>query len=197
MDPENVIHETFSAHVDAASNVAETQVPAIIAGAQRLVRCLLDERRMFVCGSGGSAANAQHFAVKMLGRLERERPGLPVFCLADGAPLITSLAGSYGTADVFARQLRALGQPGDVLVALSSTGMSANTVQAIVSAHDRGMDVVALTGHEGGDVTRVLGNDDIEIRVPSTSPVRAEEIHLLIINVLCDLLERELFGDSP
>ena len=197
MDPENVIHETFSAHVEAASDVAETQVPAIIAGAQRLVRCLLEERRLFVCGSGGSAANAQHFAVKMLGRLERERPGLPVFCLADGAPLVTSLAGNYGTADVFARQLRALGQAGDVLVALSATGMSANTVQAIVAAHDRNMDVMALTGNEGGDVTRVLGDDDIEIRVPASSPIRTEEVHLLLVNVLCDLIERELFGDSP
>lgn len=195
MDPENVVRDTLNAHIDAVSAVRESQTPALVASAQRLVRCLLDERRIFVCGNGGSAANAQHLAIKLLGRLERERPGLPVFCLADSAPLATALGGNYGNGEVFARQLRALGHAGDVLVALSSTGMSSNTVQAIISAHDRGMDVIALTGHEGGDVTRVLATDDIEIRVPAPSAVRAEEIHLLLISVLCDLLERELFGD--
>lgn len=196
MDPEDTVRESIGAHIEAATALLEAQVPSLVAGAQRFVRCLLDEGRLFVCGSGGSAANAQHFAVKMLGRFERERPGLPVFCLADSVPLVTSLTENYGAADVFARQLRALGQPGDVLLALSATGMSTNTVQAIVSAHDRGMDVVVLTGHDGGDVTLVLGPDDIGIRVPVSSPIRAEEIHLLLINVLCDLLERELFGDS-
>lgn len=195
MDPESAVQDTINAHIAAATTVRDTQTPALVASAQRLVRCLLEERRIFVCGSGGSAANAQHLAVKLLGRLERERPGLPVFCLADSAALVTSLGANHGTAEVFARQLRALGQAGDVLVALSSTGMSANTVQAIISAHDRGMDVIALTGHQGGDVSRVLANDDLEIRVPVASPVRAEEIHLLLTSVLCDLVERELFGD--
>lgn len=197
MDHEIAVRDSISAHIDAAAALLETQVPALSAAATRMVRCLLEERRIFVCGSGGSGANAQHLAVKMLGRLERERPGLPVFSLTQGAPVSTALAGLYGNADVFARQLRALGQAGDVLVALSATGMSANTVQGVIAAHDRGMDVIALTGHEGGDIARVLATEDIEVRVPTSSPARAEEIHLLLINVLCDLLERELFGDLP
>lgn len=196
MEPEKAIRDAVNNHIEAAAAILETQIPALIACSERLVRCLLEENRIFVCGSGGSAANAQHFSVKMMGRLERERPALPVFCLSDGAALLTSLSGSYGNDDVFARPLRALGQPGDVLVALSSTGMSANTVQAIVSAHDRNMDTIALTGHEGGDIALVLKNNDLEIRVSTTSMLRAEEIHLLLINTLCDLLERKLFGDN-
>lgn len=196
MEPETAVRDMISGHIDAAAAVLETQTPALTAGAARIVRCLLDEGRIFVCGNGGSAANAQQFAVKLLGRLERERPGLPVFCLSENASLVTALAGNYGAADVFARQLRALGHAGDVLVVLSATGMSANSVQAAIAAHDRDMAVIALTGHDGGDIARVLANDDTEIRVPVSSAVRAEEIHLLLVNVLCDLLERELFGDS-
>lgn len=197
MDSESVVRDNISAHIDAAAAALETQAANLAAAAGRMVQCLLEERRVFVCGSGGSGANAQHFAVKMLGRLERERPGLPVFCLADGAPQATALAGLYGNADVFARPLRALGQAGDMLLVLSATGMSPNSVQAVIAAHDRGMDVVAFTGHEGGDIARVLADEDIELRVAASSPARAEEVHLLLINVLCDLLERELFGDLP
>lgn len=197
MEPDSRIRDIISSHIDAAAAVLETQTAALLGGAARLVRCLLEERRIFVCGNGSSAANAQHFTVKMMSRLERERPGLPVFCLSDGAPLLTALADGVGSADIFARQLRALGQAGDVLVVLSSTSMSANIVQAIVSAHDRSMDTIALTGHDGGDIAPLLNNSDIEIRVPATSALRTEEIHLLLINTLCALLERELFGDNP
>lgn len=197
MEPEDAVRDMISGHIDAAAAVLETQTPALVAGAGLLARCLLDERRIFACGNGGSAANAQQFAAKLLGRLERERPGLPVFCLSENAALVTTLAANYGPADTFSRQLRALGQAGDVLVALSASGMSANTVQAVIAAHDRGMTAIVLTGHDGGDLARVLDHDDIEIRVTTSSPLRSEEIHLLLVNVLCDLLERELFGDSP
>lgn len=198
MNPaENAARDTINGHIDAAAAVLETQAPALVAGAARLARCLLDDGRIFVCGHGGSAANAQHLSVKLLGRLERERPGLPVFCLSENASLLTALAGAYGAADVFARQVRALGRETDVLVVLSATGMSENTAQAVLAAHDRGMAVVALTGHDGGKLVRGLLDGDVEIRVPVSSAARSEEIHLLLVNILCDLLERELFGDSP
>lgn len=196
MEPESTVRDMISGHIDAAASVLETQTPALVAAAGLLVRALLDEGRIFVCGNGGSAANAQNLTLKLMGRLERERPGLPVFCLSENASLVTALAANFGAADVFARQLRALGQAGDVLIALSASGTSANSVQAVVAAHDRGMSVIVITGHDGGDMARTLGNDDVEIRVPASSPVRVEEIHLLLVNVLCDLLERELFGDS-
>lgn len=197
MEPEDAVRNMISGHIDAAAAVLETQTPALVAGAGLLARCLLDEGRIFVCGNGSSATNAQQLAATLLGRLERERPGLPVFCLSENASLVTALAGNYGVADTFSRQLRALGQAGDVLVAISASGMSANTVQAVIAAHDRDMTAIVLTGHDGGDLARVLGHDDIEVRVPTSSPVRGGEIHLLLVNVLCDLLERELFGDNP
>lgn len=197
MGPESAVRDIINGHIDAAAAVLETQAPALVAGAARLARCLLEEGRILVCGHGGSATNAQHLAVKLLGRLERERPGLPVFCLSENAALLTSLAGAYGAGDVFSRQVRALGRETDVLVALSAGGMSENTVQAVAAAHDRGMDVVALTGHDGGKLARSLRDGDIDIRVPVLSAARCEEIHLLLVNILCDLLERELFGDSP
>lgn len=195
MTPEDAVRDSINGHLDAAISVLETQTPALVAGAARLVRCLLDEGRLFTCGNGGSATNAQQFAVKLLSRLERERPALPVFCLSEGTATATSLVAHHGLAEVFARPLRALGRERDVLVVFSATGMSANTVQAVLSAHELGMDVLALTGHDGGDVARVLHGNDIEVRVPSSTTIRAEEIHLLLVNVLCDLVERELFGD--
>lgn len=197
MEPEDAVRDMISGHIDAAAAVLETQTPALVAGAGLLARCLLDEGRIFACGNANSAINAQQFATNLLGRLERERPGLPVFCLSENASLATALAGNYGLADTFSRQLRALGQAGDVLLAISASGMSANTVQAVVAAHERGMAVIALTGHDGGDLARALGHDDIEIRAATSSPIRSGEIHLLLVNVLCDLLERELFGDNP
>lgn len=195
MTPEDAVRDSINSHLDAAISALEGQTPALVTGAARLVRCLLENGRLFTCGTGGGAANAQHFTIKLLSRLDLDRPALPVFCLADSAPLLTSLAANHGTADVFARQLRALGRSGDVLVALSATGMSPGTVQAIFSARELGMDVIALTGGDGGDIARVLGANDVEIRVPSPSPVRTEEVHLLLTNILCDLVERELFGD--
>ncbi len=197
MDPEEVARNIMSAHIDAAAAVLETQIPALVAGAGLLARCLLAEKRIFTCGNGGSATSAQQLSVLLLGRLERERPGLPIFCLAENAALMSALADGYGTNDTFARQLRALGQAGDVLIVLSSNGNAANLMQAVIAAHDRGMGVLALTGHDGGELVHSLGHDDIDVRVPISSPVRCEEIHLLLINVLCDLLERELFGDNP
>lgn len=193
----DVVRNSLSAHMDAVAAVMETQCDALVAAAARLARCLLDESRIFVCGNAGSAANAQHFSVKLLGRLERERPGLPVFCLAENAALLTSLAEHYGASDVYARQIRALGQPGDVLVALAATGIPASTMQVITAAHDRDMSVVVLGGRDREDLAHLLTENDIEILVPASSPTRVEEIHLLLIHVLCDLLERELFGDLP
>lgn len=194
MAPGQLIRDIFQSHQDAVVGTVETQQEALTAAAQCVVTCLLDEGRLFVCGSGGSAANAHHFTVKMLYRLERDRPGLPVFCLSDGAPLLTSLAANAVHGELFARPLRALGRQGDLLIALSGTGMSSNAVQAILAAHERGMRVIALTGQDGGDMARVLAVDDIQVRVPTTSAVRTEEVHLLLINALCELVERELFG---
>lgn len=197
MNPEQIVHDIVQRHNDAVAAAAETQMTAIIAGAARIVRSLLDEGRLITCGSGASAANAQHLAVKLLGRLDRDRPGLPALCLSDSGAVLSAINAQNGSGDLFARQLRALGRSGDVLVVFSATGNSSAAVQAVISAHDRDMAVIAFTGQDGGDLARVLRPDDIEIRVPVSSPVRIEEVHLLLANLVCDLLERELFGDNP
>lgn len=196
MTPEQIARDIFQRHQDAVVAAAETQTEALVASAQRIVGCLLEEGRLFTCGTGCSAANAQHLTVRLLNRLERERPGLPAFCLSEGGALLTALAGETGGGDLFARPLRALGKAGDLLVVLSATGTSASLVQAVLGAHERGMSVIAFTGHEGGDIARVLLPDDVEVRIPVHSPVRTEEVHLLLINVVCELVERELFGDA-
>lgn len=196
MTPEQVARDIFQRHQDAVVAAAETQTESLVTAAQRIVHCLLEDSRLFACGTGCSAANAQHLTVRLLNRLERDRPGLPVFCLSDGAPLLTALAAEAGGGDIFARPLRALGKSGDLLIVFSATGTAAGLVQAVLGAHERDMNVIAFTGYEGGDIGRVLLPDDIEIRIPVHSSVRTEEVHLLLLNVLCELTERELFGDA-
>ncbi|MFP5383270.1 MAG: SIS domain-containing protein [Gammaproteobacteria bacterium] len=196
MTPEQVARDIFQRHQDAVVAAAETQTDALVGAAQRVVRCLLEEGRIFACGTGCSAANAQHLTVRLLNRLERDRPGLPVFCLSDSAPLLTALAAEAGGGDIFARPLRALGRAGDLLIVFSSAGTAPGLVQTVLGAHERDMNVIAFTGHEGGDVGRVLLANDIEVRIPVHSPVRTDEVHLLLLNVLCELTERELFGDA-
>lgn len=195
MNPGDTLRDGMIAHIDAVTAALETQLPAMLSAAGRLARCLLDESRIFTCGSAGSAIHAQHLAVKLLGRLERERPGLPVFCLGDNAPLLSTLADHFGTHDIHARQVRALGQPGDVLVAIAAGSIPPVTVQAIIAAHDRDMDVIVFSGRENDELEHILAEGDIEIRASSSSALRTEEVHLLQINLVCDVIERELFGD--
>ena len=130
----------------------------------------------------------------MLNRFERERPGLPAIALTTDTSTLTSVANDYQYAEVFSRQVVALGQPGDVLLAISTSGNSANVVRAIQAAHDRDMRVVALTGRDGGEVAERVVEGDIEVRVPTASTARTQEVHLLIIHCLCDLIDRQLFG---
>lgn len=194
MSSPDSVRDNLIAHIDAATAALETEVPAINAAAQRLARCLLDESRIFCCGTASAAMLAQHFTVKLMGRLERERPGLPVFCLSDSAALMSALAENFGAQDVFARQLRALGMAGDVLVIVAS-GSLASAFQAIVAAHDRGMDVIVFSGREHDELRQVLREEDIEINVATASLMRAEEVQFLLLNLLADEVEKNLFGD--
>lgn len=130
----------------------------------------------------------------MLNRFERERPGLPAFALTTDASTVTSIANDYQFADVFAKQIRALGQPGDVLLAFSTSGNSHNIINAIDAAREREMRVIAATGKDGGELAPALGSGDIELRVPSESTARIQETHIVIIHCLCDLLDTELLG---
>ncbi len=161
---------------------------------QRIVDALVNDKKVLTCGNGGSAGDAQHFSSEMLNRFERERPSLPAVALTTDTSTLTSIANDYHFDEVFAKQLRALGQSGDILLAYSTSGNSANIVKAVNVAHEKDMLVIALTGKDGGILAGVLNEADIEIRVPSDSTARIQEVHLLISHCLCDLIDHQLFG---
>ncbi|MGX2042016.1 phosphoheptose isomerase [Methylocaldum sp. MU1018] len=161
----------------------------------RLAQCLLNDGKILCCGNGGSAAQAQHFSSEMLNRFERERPGLPAVALTCDTSTLTSIANDYRFDDVFAKQIRALGHGNDLLVVYTTSGNSTSILSAVTSAHDRDMSVLALTGRDGGALAPLLLETDIEIRVPSETTARIQEVHLLITHCLCDLIDHQLFGD--
>lgn len=190
------IKELFEQSAQLKLQAMETLAPAIASAAELMGNQLLQERKVLSCGNGGSAGDSQHFSSEMLNRFERERPGLPAIALTTDTSTLTSIANDYHYDQVFAKQVRALGQGGDVLLAISTSGNSGNVVQAIKAAHDRGMHVVALTGKDGGEMALNLIEGDVEIRVPSSSTARVQEMHLLIIHCLCDAIDRMLFGEE-
>ena len=178
----------------ATKQAAIELAPVIAAAAATMTRCLLEDGKLLSCGNGGSAADAQHFSSELLNRFELERPGLPALALTTDSSTLTSISNDYAFVEVFAKQVRALGQPTDVLLAISTSGNSENVVRAIRAAHERGLRVVALTGRDGGMIAGSLGAGDIEIRVPAERTCRIQEVQLLIIHCLCDLIDAELLG---
>jgi D-sedoheptulose 7-phosphate isomerase len=176
----------------ATKQAAIVLAPTIVDAAALMTRSLLEDGKILSCGNGGSAADAQHFSSELLNRFELERPGLPAVALTTDSSTLTSIANDYAFLEIFAKQVRALGQPADVLLAISTSGNSENVVRAIHAAHERGLRVVALTGRDGGAIAGVLGDADVEIRVPAERTCRIQEVHLLIIHCLCDLIDAEL-----
>jgi D-sedoheptulose 7-phosphate isomerase len=170
--------------------------PILAAAAARIVAQLMQGHKVLSCGNGGSAADAQHFSSEMINRFERDRPGLPALALTTDTSTLTSIANDYAYDQVFARQIRALGQPGDLLLAISTSGGSGNVMAAVEAAREKDMEIIALTGRDGGALAELLGPRDIEIRVPSDSTARIQEVHLLSIHCLCDLIDRQLLGPA-
>ena len=161
---------------------------------ERMVGCLRDDGKILSCGNGGSAADAQHFSSELLNRFEAERPGLAAVALTTDTSTLTSIANDYDYEQVFARQVRALGHPGDVLLAISTSGNSRNVIAAIRAAHDAQVGVIALTGRNGGKMAEVLKPSDIHICVPAQSTARIQEVHLLTLHCLCDAIDCLLLG---
>ncbi|MCW1935939.1 phosphoheptose isomerase [Pseudomonas sp. MDMC_285] len=197
MDMQSRIRQLFQASIDTKQQAMDVLAPYIEHASLVMVQALLNEGKILTCGNGGSAGDAQHFSSELLNRFERERPSLPAIALTTDSSTITSIANDYSYNEIFSKQIRALGQPGDVLLAISTSGNSANVIQAIQAAHDREMTVVALTGRDGGGgMASLLLPEDVEIRVPAKVTARIQEVHLLTIHCLCDLIDSQLFGSE-
>ncbi len=194
MTLEDRVLELFDASIEAKTQARDVIPSAIVAAGEAMVQSLLNNGKILTCGNGGSAGDAQHFSSEMLNRFERERPALPAIALSTDTSTLTSIANDYSYNEIFSKQIRALGLPGDVLLAVTTSGNSSNILQAVQAAHDREVRVVLLTGKDGGDATNLLHTDDVEIRVPSNSTARIQEVHLLCIHALCDLIDGQLFG---
>lgn len=188
--------ENFDESIRTKQAHKELLAPLIARGAQQMIAALLSDRKILSCGNGGSAADAQHFSSELLNRFETERPGLPAIALTTDSSTITSIANDHHYNEVFARQVRALGQAGDVLLGISTSGNSANVIKAVEAAHEREMTCIILNGRDGGDLARLMNDNDTNICVPGTSTARIQEIHLMVIHNLCDLIDRSLLGQA-
>lgn len=190
------INQHFQSSIETKQQSMAVLAPVIEQAGEMMVQSLLAGGKILTCGNGGSAGDAQHFSSELLNRFERERPSLPAIALTTDSSTLTSIANDYHYNEVFSKQIRALGNGNDILLAISTSGNSANVVQAIQAAHDREMRVVALTGKDGGDMASLLTADDMEIRVPSSITARIQEVHLLVIHCLCDFIDWQLFGPA-
>jgi phosphoheptose isomerase len=188
------IKHNFSESIQTKINSADMILPTVGTACEKIVRCLLDGNKILSCGNGGSACDALHFSGEMLNRFKHERPSLPAIALTADISTITSIANDSSYNEIFAKQIRALGQPGDILLAISTSGNSANILNAIKAAHDRGVNVIAMTGYDGGKIPSILQENDIEIRVPAYETARIQETHLLVIHCMCDVVDYQLFG---
>ncbi len=194
MNPSERVRTLFIHSIATKQQAMETLAPAIAQAAECLVHCLAHDGKVLACGNGGSAADAQHFAAELLARFELERPSLPAIALTANTSVLTAIANDYTMEKIFSKQVEALGRPGDALLAISTSGNSTNVIAAVRAAQRQGMPSIVLSGRDGGRIAAQLRDTDVEIRVPSTSTARIQEVHILIIHCLCDLVDQLMFG---
>ncbi len=188
------IIEHFNESAELIAHASTLLAQPVVQAVDLMFTALSNGNRILACGNGGSAADCQRFAAELIGRFERERLPLPVMPLSSDSAILTGIANDYNFNEIFAKQVQAFGQAGDVLLAISSTGNSANVMAAVDAALERDMRIVALTGNGGGALANMLTDVDVHICVPHERPVRIQEIHLLIIHSLCDGIDVALFG---
>ncbi len=190
------IRKSFTESIQTKIAAAEELPVPIEKAAKMMVRALIRGNKILSCGNGGSAGDAQHFSSELLNRYERDRPSLPAMALTTDSSTITSIANDYSFDEIFSKQIKALGQPGDILLAISTSGNSRNVINAMEAALGRDMTIVALTGKDGGEMAGFLSENDVEIRVPSSRTARIQEVHLLVIHNLCESIDNALFPIS-
>jgi len=196
MDLTAHLRQHFDEGIDLRRKMAETMPAAIARAGTALAEALKGGRKALACGNGGSAADSQHFAAEIVGRFERERPGMPAIALTVDTSAITAIANDYDWNRVFSKQVEALGQPGDVLLGISTSGNSKNVIEAIRAAHARNMVVIALTGRDGGEMAKMLKPTDHHLNVAHPRTMRVQEIHLLAIHCLCEVVDNVIFGEK-
>lgn len=189
------IRAHFEESIAAKQASADALPERIAAAAELLCDRLRDGGKILACGNGGSAGDAQHFSAELLNRFERERPGLPACALTTDTSTLTAISNDYSYEEIFSKQVLALGNPNDCLLAISTSGNSPNVVRAIKAAHEKKMCVLALTGRDGGAMANSLQGEDIELRVPHERTARIQEVHLVVLHCLCDSIDQTLFGE--
>ena len=194
MELTNRIRKHFDDSAQTKLQARDALAQPIADAAQALVTCLMNDGKILVCGNGGSAADAQHFAAELINRFEVERPALAAIALTTDSSVLTSIANDYDYSQIFSRQVRGLGMADDVLIAISTSGNSMNVVEAVHAAHERDMRVIALTGREGGTMGEVLEASDFHLCVHAESTARIQEVHLLVLHCLCDAIDHLLLG---
>jgi D-sedoheptulose 7-phosphate isomerase len=191
---EQRIAQQFIDSADLKYQAADQMSKPIGDAVQALLACVTNGGKVLACGNGGSAADCQHFAAEFVGRFERERPELAAIALTTDSSILTAIANDYQYEQIFAKQVRALGQPGDVLLAISTSGNSPNVIAAMQAAHEREMTVIALTGKGGGRMGAILRETDFHLCVPHDRTARIQEVHLLTLHCLCDGVDTMLLG---
>ncbi len=193
-DTDSFIQKAFADSIEIKQKSATALTESIELASAKLNQALLEGQKILVCGNGGSAADAQHFSAGLLNRYDRDRPGLPAIALTTDSSTLTAIANDYDYSQIFAKQVTALGHPHDILIAISTSGQSPNITEAILAANESDMTVIALTGKDGGVMAQVMDENAIEIRVPSNVTARIQEVHLLVLHILCELLDLQLLG---
>jgi D-sedoheptulose 7-phosphate isomerase len=186
----DIVARTLASSARAHEDARSAAVPTAEA-AEAMIAALRRGGRILACGNGGSAADAEHFAAEFVGRFERDRPGLAAIALSSDASVVTAIGNDYGFDRIFARQVEALGTPGDVLLGITTSGSSLNVVHAIAAAKARGLTAVALTGRDGGAAGAAA---DIHINVPGTRTARVQEVHRTLLHAICEIVEREMYA---
>ena len=187
------INDIFYRSIAAKEKSLEQLGDKIVEAGNILTDCLQKGGKILLCGNGGSAADAQHFAAELINRFEIERPSLPALALTTDCSVITSIGNDYSYSKIFSKQIDALGDEKDVLVVLTTSGSSANILEAVRSAKNKKMEVLVLSGKDGGNLKELLEEGALELRVPADSTARIQEVHILILHCLCYLVEKRIF----